>query len=83
MESIDFKKYDSWIVLDYNTWDQGGINIIPNIPVLYLDHHPFFGLESVASIVDINASSTCEILAQVFEDWNALLLVNIFGFLTS
>lgn len=69
LEKVELKKYDLWIVLDFNTWDQGGISITPDIPAIYLDHHPFFGLESVASIVDSEASSTCEILSQVFEDW--------------
>ncbi|MBP9758776.1 DHH family phosphoesterase [Candidatus Dojkabacteria bacterium] len=69
LEKIDFKKYDFWIALDFNTWDQGGISITPDIQTMYLDHHPFFGLESVASIVDTEASSTCEILYLVFEDW--------------
>lgn len=70
LEKVDFKNYDFWIALDFNTWDQGGINIVPNVPVINIDHHPAFGLQSVASVVNTQASSTCEILFQVFEDWN-------------
>lgn len=70
LEKVDLKEYDFWIILDFNTWDQGGISVTPDIPILYVDHHPRFGLESLVSIVDTNASSTCEILFQVFEDWN-------------
>jgi len=69
LDKIELNKYDFWIALDFNTWDQGGRSLVPKIPVLYIDHHPFFGLESDILIVDTEASSTCEILARVFEDW--------------
>lgn len=69
LENINLKKYDYWIALDFNTWDQGGTSFTPDIKIINIDHHPFFGLVSFMSIIDTEASSTCEILFQIFEDW--------------
>lgn len=69
LEDIEQSDYSHWIALDFNTWDQGGLSMEPNIPTVHIDHHPYFGLRSIVSIVDEEASSTCEILYQIFEDW--------------
>lgn len=69
LSKIEIKNYDYWIALDFNTWGQGGAETEPEIPVLYIDHHPYFGLDNELSITDDNASSTCELLYLIFEDW--------------
>lgn len=69
LESLDLSKHNYWFSLDYNTWDQGGINFTPNVKSINIDHHPYFGMKSDYSIIDDGASSTCEILTLLFEDW--------------
>ena len=69
LEKLDLSKYDYWISLDYNTWDQGGISFTPKIKSINIDHHPYFGIKSNYSVIDENSSSTCEILTLLFEDW--------------
>jgi len=40
LENINFSKYDYWIVLDSERWNQVGISFVPNIKVINIDHHP-------------------------------------------
>lgn len=73
---FDFCKYDLLIIVDAGNWDQvtGRENIESSkIKTIVIDHHftnPGYG---VINLVDKKASSICEMLFRIFEDWGVEL----------
>lgn len=70
LEKVDFSNYDFWVVLDSEKWDQAGISFKPNIKVINIDHHPANNIGGEVSVLKNEASSTCELLTMIFEDWS-------------
>lgn len=73
---FDFCKYDLLIIVDAGNWDQvtGRENIKSSgIKTVVIDHHftnPGYG---AINLVDKKASSDCEVLFRIFEDWEVEL----------
>src|SRR5258708_1037434 len=71
---VDFAKYDLFIALDSSTWDQAIGNkdfLQPNtIDLVTIDHHKSnLGYGSI-NLIDGISVAVCEILSDVFDDWN-------------
>jgi phosphoesterase RecJ-like protein len=70
--TIDFSKFDLFIVLDSSSWYfASGMKKkdIPNIPLIVIDHHKTNTKFGDLNLIDANVSSTAEILYLVFKDW--------------
>ncbi|MEK7498225.1 MAG: bifunctional oligoribonuclease/PAP phosphatase NrnA [Patescibacteria group bacterium] len=89
---FDFSKYDLFIVLDCSAWMQAAGDketAVPSIEIVSIDHHVGSGSEKFAqtNLIDGQASSTCEVLFNIFKDWNVTvdkdiatnLLTGIYG----
>lgn len=70
-QQFDFSELDLFIVLDSSTFDQViGIKNFerPDIPLITIDHHATNTKYGDINLID-TISSTCEILFNLFEDW--------------
>lgn len=66
--SVDFDKYDLWLILDFNDYARSGIQVQPSVPVIAVDHHPKGDIDSILEVRK-NAGSTTELLYNLFLDW--------------
>lgn len=67
---IDFSSYDLMIVLDSQSWNMLNLNSKPEIKTIVVDHHPRNSIDADIKILDIQASSVCEMLYLLFVDWD-------------
>ncbi len=67
-EDIEFSKYDCWISLDSERLNQTGLSFKPKINIINIDHHPKNDIEGTVNVVNIESSSTCELLFELFND---------------
>lgn len=67
---IDYSKFDIFIFTDSEHWGRVGLENAPQgVEVIVVDHHIHNEVVSEVSLVDRKASSTCEILFGLFQDW--------------
>lgn len=70
--SFDYGNYDLFLALDTSSWK--GIVVdseipLPTIEIITLDHHRTNVGWGSKNIIDIESTSTCEVLYKLFEDW--------------
>src|SRR3989344_5235740 len=66
---IAFNDFDLFIVLDSESWVMLELESAPEISIIAIDHHPNNSIGGNIDLIDSSASSTCEILSRLFEDW--------------
>lgn len=71
-KKFDFSKFDLFIVMDSGSWGMvsgdKGIKI-PDIKIILIDHHKTNDKFGQINLVDEAASSDCEVLYKLYEDW--------------
>lgn len=69
---FDYTKFNLFITLDSASWDMvTGKNEIfmPQVPIVNIDHHITNKNYGSINLVDTGASSVCELLFSLFENW--------------
>lgn len=70
--NVDYSKFDLFISLDSSSWDQcSGVKDLdlPRIPMIVIDHHSTNLRYGQVNLVDDVASSNCEVIFNLFKDW--------------
>lgn len=63
IKNICPKEFDAVLALDYGGWSRTGLgNAVPEKNIITLDHHPKRGQRGAVQIIDVSASSTCELI---------------------
>ena len=82
-KTFDFSRYDLMIILDSSSWGMVlGSELkdkSPNIPTIVIDHHASNQAYGKLNLIDINATSVCEIVYKILFDWGVKLDKDIAG----
>ncbi len=75
--NFDFSKYDLMIILDSSAWGMVvGSELkdkLPDISTIVIDHHASNNRYGKLNLLDIQATSVCEIVYKVLTDWKIKL----------
>lgn len=68
---LNYEKYDLFITLDSSTYDQATdqYDIPPGLRVIVIDHHRSNKSYGGINLIDAKATSVCEMLFGIFNDW--------------
>lgn len=70
--NFDYSGFDLFIVMDTSTWDRvTGNKDVPlaDIKIIKIDHHSSGNKFGSVEIVNTKSSATCELLYEIFQDW--------------
>lgn len=70
--SFDYSDIDLFIVMDTSTWDRvtGDKEVsLPDIKIIKIDHHSSGENFGIIELVHPKSSATCELLYEIFQDW--------------
>lgn len=72
INTFDFSKFDLMIITDSEGWKRINKDSRPKDlkKVINIDHHPKNTIEGEVNVIDIKATSTCEIIYLILEDLN-------------
>lgn len=72
-QKLNFNNYDLMISPDSGSWQQVVNNedvIVPQIPIIVIDHHPTNEKFGKINLIQEGASSCSEMIYKLFKDWN-------------
>lgn len=70
LDKLDLSDFDLFLIPDSQSWKMLDLQEKPDIAAIAIDHHPNNEIGGIFNLLDVNASSTCEILVRLFQDWD-------------